>query len=138
MKALWVLGYPLRLSLLGLMWLVLALVDQKELRSSTFQGIAAGVAVRQMSRISYVELLMAEWGMENCCPRLCHALGRDRGKSGRRGDPRSVFLTKTGKRCLTRHSASPPAMIWLDTSRFRCRVIPLCRTLLPFSSQWFD
>jgi hypothetical protein len=38
-KTLWIIGYPLRLFLLGLMWLVLALVDQKELRNSTFQAM---------------------------------------------------------------------------------------------------
>jgi hypothetical protein len=30
------------------------------------------------------------------------------------------------------------AIICLDTSRFRYRVIPLSRTLPPVSSQWFD
>ncbi len=39
MKTFWIIGYPLRLALLGLMWLVLALVDQKELRNSTFQAL---------------------------------------------------------------------------------------------------
>jgi hypothetical protein len=90
--------------------------------------------VRQMSRISYVELLMG-------------------------GDPRSVFRApnKTGKgrrcchhlrtgggacsrpkRCLTRIPLLHPQRFGLDTSPLRCRVIPLSRTLLPFSSQWFD
>jgi hypothetical protein len=38
-KTLWIIGYPLRLALFALMWLVLALVDQKELKSSTFHAM---------------------------------------------------------------------------------------------------
>jgi hypothetical protein len=40
------------------------------------------VALRQMSRSFYVELLMAEWGMENCSPRLQACMRRVLGELG--------------------------------------------------------